>query len=417
MKKVILKIIYNVLAFFTRLYIYRTKPEIIGITGSVGKTSCRMIIFQVLKKHLNNKVVYTSPKNFNSELGFVFSIFKIEKFNPHILSLFLITIKVIYKSLFSSKKYDIILLEYGIDHPGDMDFLLKIAKPDIGIFTKLDSIHVENFSSKSEIGIEKFKLIDNAKSKVYLNFQDDFLREKFDGLKLSKDSFNKGDLKSKYILEKKLPFSEIIFSDKKIKTNILGNENFMYIQLAFDILNDYGIKINNNQEFLELENQAGRFSIFKGINNSVLIDSTYNAGFESMKKMINNTRQLQKQIYKDYKLCFVIGDMRELGKYAQEEHKKLFNEFDASDLLISVGKETKAYFPNNIKNFSSSTKAGLYLKGFIEKSKEKYLILFKGSQNTIFIEESLKQILLDKNDEKKLVRQNNYWLEKKKKYF
>jgi UDP-N-acetylmuramyl pentapeptide synthase len=50
-----------------------------------------------------------------------------------------------------SKIYDIIILEYGIDHPSDMDFLLKIAKPNISIFTKLDLIHLSNFNLPKDI--------------------------------------------------------------------------------------------------------------------------------------------------------------------------------------------------------------------------------------------------------------------------
>ncbi|NCO97971.1 hypothetical protein GW864_02225 [bacterium] len=68
MKNKLLNIYYHVLAFFARKYLKRHKPYIIGINGSVGKTSCRMIIAQTLKQFLNNKIIYTSSKNFNGEL-------------------------------------------------------------------------------------------------------------------------------------------------------------------------------------------------------------------------------------------------------------------------------------------------------------------------------------------------------------
>jgi len=65
------------------------------------------------------------------------------------------------------------------------------------------------------------------------------------------------------------------------------------------------------------------------------------------------------------------------------------------------------------KNYISSTEAGKFLKKFLEEQDDKYLILFKGSQNTIFTEETLKQVLKNKEDEKKLVRQTSFWLKKK----
>ena len=414
MKKIFLKIIYIILSFFTRFYISRTKPYVIWITWSVWKTSCRMILFQILKKYLRDKEIYTSPKNFNSELGLIFSIFKIENYNPWFISLIKVTLKIIFNSLFFWKKYDLILLEYWVDHPNDMDFLLTIVKPNISIFTKLDSIHIENFSTKRQIWKEKFKLIKSTKEKTYLNYDDEFLREKISEIKIDIDFFNKWNLKFNYIKELNNIFSEIYFDNKIIKTNILWQENFTYIELAFSILNNFLINNLDKNLYLELKNQWWRFNIFSGLNNSLLIDSTYNAWFESIKVMIENTRKLKSEILLDFKLWFVIWDMRELWNFSEEEHKKLFNQFDDNDLLITVWKETKKYFPQNIKNFSSSKKAWLYLKGLLEKSKNKYLILFKWSQNTIFIEEALKEVLLNRLDEKKLVRQDKSWMKKKK---
>lgn len=77
---------------------YLKKHQIftIGINGSVGKTSCRMIIYQILQKALPELKIYTSPKNFNGELGMSLSIFQIEERNPSIFSV----IKVSFQALF-----------------------------------------------------------------------------------------------------------------------------------------------------------------------------------------------------------------------------------------------------------------------------------------------------------------------------
>jgi UDP-N-acetylmuramyl pentapeptide synthase len=78
-------------------------------------------------------------------LGLSLSVFQIEQFNPDIKS-FLLTLKtIITKLLFGKKPYDVLILEYGIDRPGEMDFLLGIAKPHIGVFTAIDSVHSEQF--------------------------------------------------------------------------------------------------------------------------------------------------------------------------------------------------------------------------------------------------------------------------------
>ena len=134
-----------------------------------------MVIYEVLKKFMEPKeIVYTSPKNFNSELGIILSIFGIEKYKPGMKNIFTLIFRIILSGLFGKKKYDVIVLEYGIDHPGDMDFLTSVVKPDISVFTKLDYIHGEFFGSKEEIGHEKFKLMQNINTKTYLNATDDF---------------------------------------------------------------------------------------------------------------------------------------------------------------------------------------------------------------------------------------------------
>ena len=410
MKKNILKIIYNILAIFTRFYLAKNKPFIIWITGSVWKTSCRMIVYQILKKYEKEKIIYTSPKNFNSELWLIFSIFKIEKYNPWIKSLIKLIWKIIYKSLFLGKQYDILLLEYWVDHPWDMDFLLTIAKPDISIFTKLDTIHIENFENINWIFSEKLKLIYSAKKKVFLNYNDDFQKNIF--IKIENENYWKTVLGYKYILYNDNIKSEIIIWNKKIKTNILWDENFIYIDLWFKILDYLNIDYPHNIE-LNLNNQWWRFTILKWINNSILIDSTYNAWPESIKKMINNTLSIKKELLNNYKVIYVIWDMRELWNYSKNKHLELYNFMKDKWKIISVWIETKKYFWNDVQKFINSKEAWLYLKNILEKSNDKYIILFKGSQNTIYIEEALKQVLLNKNDIDKLVRQDTFWLEKK----
>jgi len=412
MKKNILKIIYFILAFFTRFYLSRTKPFIIGITWSVWKTSCRMIVYQILKQYEKEKIIYTSPKNFNSELWLVFSIFKIESFSPWIISLLRMVLNIFYKSFFMKKSYDILLLEYWVDHPWDMDFLLTVAKPDISIFTKLDSIHIENFDSIYWIFNEKLKLIYNTKKKVFLNFNDNYQKNIFDKIKIEKEFYWENNISFSYILDNKNIKSEITILDKKIKTNILWSENFLYIDLWLEIL-DY-LKINYPKNInIDFKNQLWRFSIFKWINDSVLIDSTYNAWPESMKKMIDNTLSLREKLFSDYKIIFMIWDMRELWDFSKEKHIELYNYLKDKWAIISIWKETEKYFWKEVNNFKSSIDAWKYLKWLLEKNNKKYIVLFKWSQNTIFVEEALKQVLLEKNDIEKLVRQDKFWLAKK----
>ena len=114
-RKIWKKIVFNMFAILGKLYIKKNKPIIIWITWSVWKTSSRTIIYQVFSKLLKDKRVYSSPKNYNSELWIVFSIFKFEKFNYKLNSLFLVYFLFLKELIFSKKEYEVLVLEYWID--------------------------------------------------------------------------------------------------------------------------------------------------------------------------------------------------------------------------------------------------------------------------------------------------------------
>lgn len=413
MKKLILKILYFILKTLAKVYLYRTKPFVVWVTWSVWKTSCRMIVSKILSDNLKEKKVYTSPKNFNSEIGLVLSIFSIEKFSPGIKNIVLLVFSLFFKSFFAKKKYDILILEYGIDKPGDMDFLLSIIKPDISIFTKFDSIHAENFPDlKKWILKEKIKLSKNSNSKSYINCSDSDLQNEYDKLKWNKGCFY--DISDfEYKMDSEKLYSEFKSDDIKVKTNMLWSETFSYITLSFEILKDLWVFVDSKEVFLELKNQDWRFNILKWINDSLIIDSSYNAWPESMKKMIENTFNISDKL-SNHKTLFIVWDMRELWNYSEQKHKEIARILKDQEVL-TVWEKFKKYC--DVENFKNSKLLWKYLKDYLEKSDDKYIILFKWSQNTIFLEEAIKQVLKDKNDILKLVRQDEIFMNKKEVFF
>lgn len=412
MKQKILQFIYEIFAFFARIYLKRTKPEIIWITWSVGKTSCRMIVSQTLEKFLTEKKVYTSPKNYNSEIWLICSIFWVEDYKPSPFFLFSLLFKIFFKSIFWAKKYDILVLEYWVDKPNDMDFLLKVARPDISIFTKLDFIHVANFENQEELWLEKSKLIFAAKKSAYLNKNDNFQIGLFSEVETEKKFYNETVPYFDYFAENSKIFTKIIFDSYEFKTNLLWLESIVYFELSLKILKNLGFDFSSiwKENILNFQVQNWRFSIFEGIFDSIIVDSSYNSWPESMKAMIKNAVDLRKKLFPGYKNLFVLWDMREIWENSAEKHKELFDFVSKYWDVISVWKETLENFWKHIWNFKYSRQAGKILKSYLEENKdEKYVILFKWSQNTIFLEEAIKEILKNKDDEKFLVRQEKYW--------
>ena len=168
MKKIILSLFTSFLSFLARFRLSKNKPLVVGVTWSVGKTSCRVIVSDVLSKLLPQESVYTSPKNFNSEIGLSLSILWIESFKPTFDGIVTTFFESLRSIIIWSHKASLIVLEYGIDTPGDMKRLLDIVVPDIAILTTIDSVHAANFpNGKEDIEREKLQLLGAAKDTLF----------------------------------------------------------------------------------------------------------------------------------------------------------------------------------------------------------------------------------------------------------
>lgn len=426
MKQKLLKILYSLLALCARIHLTRHKIQIIAITWSVGKTSCRMVVAEVLQQLTSQKKIYTSPKNYNSELGLVFSVFQIEDYHPSTKNLLKLSWHIFWKALFGKKQMDILVAEYGIDSPRDMEHLLKVAVPDIAVLTKLDAVHSANFpvGGVEAYWQEKWKLLIAAKKKVYLNLQDDFSQKNISLLKNYAAIFDPSQIRAKLQQdERDIARWHFAYQWKNISHNLLGEENNHYVALALDIARDIALELPKDEYHFHLELQPGRFSLFS-YKNHILIDSSYNAAPESMRQVLANTQLLQKELFSEYRLIAVLGDMRELDA-PQEAHQNLATELLEFSSIFTIGPNMYEYtlpklkdlwFSGTIISSLSSWDIGRKLKDFLDETSEKYIVVFKGSQNTIFTEEAL-AILLSPEDQKKLPRQSEAWKVKKQEFF
>ncbi|PJA48142.1 MAG: hypothetical protein CO170_03585 [candidate division SR1 bacterium CG_4_9_14_3_um_filter_40_9] len=449
MKNKLLNIYYHVLAFFARKYLKRHKPYIIGINGSVGKTSCRMIIAQTLKQFLNNKIIYTSSKNFNGELGLSLSIFAIETWDPTFLCVVKTFCRVLWQGLFCKKMYDVIVLEYGIDRPKEMEFLLSIAKPQIGVFTAIDAVHSEQFGDPSKIAHEEVKMIKGTTEVAFLNANDTYATQLRDhiyidtftyqtegheskaNIRFANEKFVLGDLEGTIGVE----FDSFINGvEYKIHTNLIGKSNYGYIGVALAITEILMYKRGRSRVAgrgilnLEYELQPGRLSVFPGIEKSIIIDSSYNASPLSVRSVINTVYNVQQQLFPSRKMWLVLGDMRELGDWTEREHRLLASYVSGvADRVFLVGEYMNAHLVDELQKFGydmnrvvvciDALDAGRHIRHMLKESGLECLLVCKGSQNTIFLEETVKMLLSNPVDEKKLTRQSGRWIQKKSEFF
>lgn len=395
MKKIISPLILSYLKFFAKIQLAKIRLiqkiknkqlDIIGITGSAGKTSTLLACQSVLSPYLKIK----TNDGYNSESGLPLSIIGLKITNYNFFSWLKIILLCPIKILINWQTYDVLILEMGIDSatwPKNMDYLLSVVTPNIAIFLNTNSVHLLNFSSLDQIAQEKAKLVNLAKIAI-INIQDKLVK---------KYTTNKNIIE---IIPTKIKFDGFYLPD--IYQISFGAA--LSLTRIFNI--NYKEAIKNIQTNFSLP--PSRSSILKGIKNITIIDSSYNSSPFACSELIKFLTT-----FKTKKIA-ILGDMRELGGSSQEEHQKIYQlAIKSADLIISIGPETKKYFGDKANKFDNWWTALDFLKKQIKGDET---ILVKGSQNTIYLEELIKSILKNPSDSTKLCRQSPYWLNTKNKF-
>lgn len=416
-------IIKKKLKLLAKLILRRYKPKVIGITGSVGKTSTKEAVYYLLSKHFS---VRTNPKNYNNEFGLPLTIIGSLSPGKSIIAWLKIFFKAILLIIIKNKKYPkILILEMGIDRPGDMDYLTSIVKPDISIVTAVGHAHIAYFDNLENIKKEKQVIVEKTKNNglIILNNDNYLVREM---IKVSKTSvltygFKKGA---------DLFVSDLIFKELLFGLNCKFNYNGSVVPAKFNkIINEVGIyaimpsvlvglhfKLNLVQiisSFQDFSLPAGRLNVIKGINDSIIIDDSYNASPESTSFAIKTLARFKNK----GKKYVVLGDMLEIGDYSQKSHQLIGEQISKYKINYLITKGDLASYVNkgaieaglNKKNsftFSEFSEIINYLKNNLKTDD---IILIKGSQGSR-MEKIIKGIMAEPDmAEKLLVRQELSW--------
>lgn len=442
MKKTFKKIIANILKLESRLVLWKYKPKVVAITGSVGKTSTKDAVYAVLS---GVAYVRKSEKSYNSEIGLPLTILGCPNGwnNP---STWLLNILKGFWLIVAPHKYpEWLVLEVGIGKPEDMKQTASWLKTDAVIITAIGEtpVHIEFFKSRDHLIDEKSQLIKTLKKDglLVLNADDEAVlgmkiksknRVITYGFKDGADVMGSADTifyaQGNDSLISGEPQGVIFRVDKDGKSlpviiaGVFGR-NHVYASLASLALS-FGLKFNIINAINALKNYdvpPGRMRLLKGINNSLIIDDTYNSSpfaCESALNTLGGVKSIHVGETVGRKIA-VLGDMLELGKHTEEAHKNIGGIVkENAEVLIVVGPRAKAIKEGallagmnekNIYELLNSREAGDFLKVFAQAGD---LILIKGSQG-MRMERAVEAILLDQeNKEKLLVRQDPEWIAK-----
>jgi UDP-N-acetylmuramoyl-tripeptide--D-alanyl-D-alanine ligase len=426
MKDIFKKIVIFLFRLFTSLYLKKNKVEVIAITGSAGKTTVKIAIAHLLQE----RKTYVPVEDYNTEIGLPLVVFK-EKSPDSIFSLpawLKILSHMLTKTLFSRAEYDRIVLEMGADRPGDISYLTSFVKPHISVVTTILPVHMENFKSIKAIADEKSRILIplTEKDLAVLNYDDKKVRQmsKATGSQIIWVGQSKqAELRAS---QTKLSLDGLAFNlfwkgkEYPVNLQIIAPQLLISLLSALAVClylgEDLEILISRLESF---KPQAGRMNLLPGLNDSTIIDDSYNANPQSTLAALEVLLELEGR-----KIA-VLGSMNELGHYEKESHLKVGRKAaGCCDLVVTVGETAKKYIATEalkkldkkfVQSFFDPYSAGHYLQKKIKKGD---IILVKGSQNKVFTEEMVKIIMKEpERADELLVRQNAFWQKKKKRCF
>lgn len=362
-----LEALYKIAKYKRSLY----DIPVIAITGSVGKTSTKDIVANVVSQKY--KTLKTIGNN-NNNIGMPFTILNLED-------------------------HEAMVLEMGMNHFGEISLLTSIAKPDICVITNIGTSHIGILGSRENILKAKLEILEgNPEATVIINNDNDLLHNWYEGNKEKRKVRTygikeKSDLNAQeIILNNQDSEFTINLRNEKIKVKVpVGGEHFVLNSLCAAVVgNELEISANDIIKGIEsFELTKKRMDISQLDSGITIINDAYNASFESMKATLEYLSE-----FKEKRKIAILGDMFELGDYSKELHKKVGEEVHKNDIdiLICNGKNAK-YIADGAREKGMNEK---YIYYILEKDdiisslrkivKNNDIVLFKASNGMKFYE-------------------------------
>jgi len=393
--------------------------KIVAVSGSVGKTSTKLAVAELLGQRYR---VLHQAGNYNDRLTVPLVFFN--QTQPGLYNLFawMRLVGQNEAAIYHPFLYDIVVVELGTDKPGLMREFAYL-NPDITVLTAITPEHMENFGTLDAVAAEELEVFSYSK-KLLVNADDT------PGVYLAGRTFDAYSMVTNVagnyharVSKASLDGQRIDVTTPKNKLGAhiayVGQHGAKYALAATAVADMLGLHKDDIVSGLErLRPFAGRMQVLEGVKDSRLIDDAYNATPVAVKAALD-------VLYaeKSPQRIAILGSMNELGDYAREAHQEVGQYCDPSklDMVVTIGADAKRWLAPAAKaegcvvhSFMSPYEAGHYVR---ERIKAGALVLAKGSQNGVYAEEAVKILLAHPADTHSLVRQSKSWLRTKSKQF
>ncbi len=426
MKDFIKKLTLTIITWEAKAVLVRHKPFIIGVTGNLGKTSTKDAIYAVMKDHFH---VRRSEKSMNSEFGVPLTILGEKSGWNNPFKWLIIIIRAFFIPF--SKEYPThLVLEIGADRPGDIKHITSWVKPNITVVTQFGQVpvHIEFFKDRDAVIEEKAHLVSALKDDgLFIYNSDDHdsqkLLEKTNAQKMSFGIHEHADIRATNVRLYGLPITgteaDIMTRGEKehlVLPEVVGKSPVYCALPALAVAQFLAIPLPIACAALrDGTKPKGRMRLLQGMNNSVIIDDSYNASPKATEHGLKTLAEIDTSGRK----IAVLGDMLELGLHTRDEHYKIGKLAGHScHKLFTVGIRSRVtaegaldeqMSDDNIMQCDTSIDAGKELVAMLQPGD---IVYVKGSQS-MRMERAIAMILASTHNPRAvLVRQEDEWLKR-----
>ena len=308
---------YEVLELLIKYYRGKYDIPLIAITGSNGKTTLKELISSILESKY--KVLKNKGNNNN-----IIGVFK--------------TVKEL------DNKYDVIVLEVGMNHEGEIKRISDLIKPNCAIITNIGSAHIGNLGSKKNIFKAKMEIISSLKGLLIVNGDGKYLNK----TKSYKCGINYNNDLIAYninIYKEYMMFNIFIDKEYEVKFNNPVKEYIPMILESIKVGIDFNISMDKIlDKIANYESYDKRLRIIKK-DNYTIIDDSYNASYESVRCGLVYLSRIESN------KIIILGDMLELGAFSKMYHKKINSILKniSNSKILTVGNYTKYIYSKHFK--------------------------------------------------------------------
>ncbi len=406
--------------FWAGMYLCRWNPKVIAVIGSSGKTT----LLHLFEAQLGDKARYSHHAN--SAFGIPFHILGLERKFFSIFEWPLFAILAPFKALRAPLKEKIYVAEADAERPGEGKFLAELLRPEATVWLSLEEAHGVNYDKlvahasgdhrilvKQKMAEEFGSFLEYTKNFCVLNIDNEYITGQSKRTKSKVVSVSEKEIRAFKILHESVEV-ETLLGDFKLPS-LLPFPAALSVLAVASTLKTLGIEVES--DFVHFSLPPGRSSVFKGIRDTTLIDSTYNATMDGMRAMLDLVRRYLVRTQK----WLVLGDMIEQGKSEEAEHIDIVKDILAVSpaRVILVGPRlTKYTYPllvkalgeKNVVAYLMPGEALTYLKKELQGGET---ILLKGAR---YLEGVVEKLLTDPKDASKLCRREAIWVEQRKKW-